>query len=103
MPRLIFTAAATKDLKRIRNFLRIKDAEAAQKVGRAIANSLHKLSQYPESGRPVGNMEDEFREQVIGFGATGYVALYHYDGLEEVVILAIRHQKEVGFELDSLK
>ncbi|NDV26779.1 type II toxin-antitoxin system RelE/ParE family toxin [Desulfovibrio sp. JC010] len=102
MPQLIFSAAATKDLKRIRQFLHTKDNEAAQRVGKTIARSLQQLAQLPESGRPVENMELEFREQIIGFGSTGYVALYRYDGFGPVVVLAIRHQKEAGFELDML-
>jgi plasmid stabilization system protein ParE len=37
----------------------------------------------------------EFREWIIGFGDTGYVALYRYDG-DTVIILAVRHQREAG-------
>jgi hypothetical protein len=41
-------------------------------------------------------MEPEYREWIIDFGDSGYVALYHYDG-ETAVILAVRHQKEAGY------
>ena len=40
-------------------------------------------------------MAPEFREWLISFGDSGYVALYRFDG-EEAVILAIRHQREAG-------
>jgi plasmid stabilization system protein ParE len=33
---------------------------------------------------------------MIDFGDSGYVARYHFDG-EVVTILAVRHQKEVGY------
>lgn len=38
----------------------------------------------------------EFREWLIDFGDSGYVARYHV-AVDEVMILAIRHQKEAGF------
>jgi plasmid stabilization system protein ParE len=41
-------------------------------------------------------MLPEFREWVIEFGSGAYVALYHYDG-KEVVILAVRHGREAGW------
>ncbi len=41
-------------------------------------------------------MEPEFRERVIVFGDSGYVVLYRYDG-DMAVILAIRHQREIGY------
>jgi plasmid stabilization system protein ParE len=41
-------------------------------------------------------MDDEFRDWIIDFGDTGYVARYSVDQ-QSVIILAVRHQKEVGF------
>ncbi|MEZ0472915.1 hypothetical protein [Luteimonas salinilitoris] len=41
-------------------------------------------------------MATEFREWLIGFGNSGYVALYRFDG-DSVSILAVRHQKETGY------
>jgi plasmid stabilization system protein ParE len=38
----------------------------------------------------------EFREWVIEFRQGAYVALYHYDG-KQVVILAVRHEREAGY------
>jgi len=48
-------------------------------------------------GRPVEELDAEFREWVIEFGNGGYVALYRFDG-KEVTILAVRHGRESGFE-----
>ena len=47
-------------------------------------------------GRPVKDMDDEFRDWIIVFGDSGYVALYRVDR-KSVTILALRHQREVGF------
>jgi plasmid stabilization system protein ParE len=47
-------------------------------------------------GRPIEDLPTEFREWIIDFGSGAYVALYHYDG-KEVVILAVRHGREAGY------
>ena len=47
-------------------------------------------------GRPIEDMPSEFREWVVDFGDSGYVVRYRIDG-DLVMILAVRHQKEVGF------
>ncbi len=47
-------------------------------------------------GRPVEDMDKEFRDWIIDFGNSGYVARYRIDG-STVTILAVRHQREVGF------
>lgn len=38
---------------------------------------------------------NEYRESLINFGGSGYVARYRFDG-DTVIILAVRHQKEGG-------
>jgi hypothetical protein len=42
------------------------------------------------------SLSPEFREWVIEFGSGAYLALYRYDG-KEVVILAVRHGRELGY------
>jgi plasmid stabilization system protein ParE len=43
-------------------------------------------------------MHGDIRELVISFGQTGYVALYRFVvPRDEVRVLAIRHQREIGF------
>jgi hypothetical protein len=42
--------------------------------------------------------EGELRELIISYGHSGYVALYRFVvSRDEVRILTIRHQREVGF------
>ena len=42
--------------------------------------------------------EAELRELVISYGRTGYVALYRFVvSRDEVRILALRHQRELGY------
>jgi plasmid stabilization system protein ParE len=53
------------------------------------------LGQHPLIGRAV---ESGCRELVISRGRSGYVALYRYDeARDDVLILAIRHQREAGY------
>ena len=42
-------------------------------------------------------MPPEFREWIIPFGYGAYVVLYWFDG-QEVVLLAIRHGREAGYQ-----
>jgi plasmid stabilization system protein ParE len=57
---------------------------------------LKVLARHPEIGRPVEELPPEFREWVIEFGVAAYVAIYHFDG-KEIVILAVRHSREAGY------
>lgn len=61
-----------------------------------IASAVELLARHPQIGRRV---EYYMRELVISHGKTGYVALYDFDPDQDVVvILAIRHQREAGYE-----
>jgi hypothetical protein len=42
-------------------------------------------------------MDPVFRQWLIDFGSSGYIAWYRFDG-DTTTILAVRHQKEVGYE-----
>lgn len=96
MPAVIFAPAAIRDLERLREFLRTKNPQAARCAGEAILHGVHILGSQPHLGRPVEDLPEEFREWLIDFGDSGYVARYRIDG-EAVVILAVRHQRETGF------
>jgi plasmid stabilization system protein ParE len=96
MPQVIITQTALADIARLRDFLRSKDAEAAQEAGNAIIQAIYSLRQFPERGRNVDWLGENYRELVIKFGGTGYVAIYRIDGLK-VSVLAVRHQKEAGY------
>lgn len=96
MPQVRFAPAAIRDLERLREFLRPKNPVAAQRAGEAILHAVQVLGLQPQIGRPIEDLPDEFREWVIDFGDSGYVARYRI-GLDAVTILAVRHQKEVGF------
>ena len=96
MSQVIFAPAAIRDLQRLRDFLRPKNPDAARRAGEAIRQGVRILGAQPRLGRMVDDLPEEFREWLIDFGDSGYIARYHIDG-DAVTILAIRHQKEAGF------
>jgi plasmid stabilization system protein ParE len=96
MPRVKWSLAAIKDLERLHHFLVPKNSESARRAIRTIREGVQLLATHPEIGRPVEEMPPEFREWVIEFGQGAYLALYHFDG-KEVVILALRHGREAVY------
>lgn len=96
MSRLIWSPSALLDVQRLYRFLAPKNSEAAKRAVQAIRQGVKVLEQQPGLGRPVEDMDDEFRDWIIDFGDTGYVARYRVDQ-HSITILAVRHQKEVGF------
>jgi len=84
------------DLDRLSAFLAAEDPAAASKTVELIIQALAILEAHPLVGRRV---EEGRRELVISRGRSGYVALYRFlPGADRVNVLAIRHQREAGFE-----
>jgi len=96
MPQLIWSPDALLDVQRLYRFLAPKNPDAARRAVKTIREGVRLLAQQPAVGRPIDDMEDQFRDWIIDFGDTGYVARYRVDR-QSVTILAVRHQKEVGF------
>ena len=96
MPRLIWSQPALLDVQRLYRFLTPKNLDAAQRAVRAIRQGVKVLAQQPGIGRPIADMPEEFREWIIDFGDSGYVARYRIES-DAVTIHAVRHQKEVGY------
>ena len=96
MPRLIWSPEALLDTQRLYRFLAAKSPDAAKRAVKAIREAVKILASSPEVGRPVAEMDQAFREWLVDFGDSGYIVLYRYDG-ETAVIVAVRHQKEVGY------
>jgi plasmid stabilization system protein ParE len=95
MPQIIYSPTAIRDLQRLREFLRSKNPAAAKRAAEVIIQAIKLLGFQPHMGRPVTDMPNIYREWVIDFGDSGYVARYHFAG-NAVTILAVRHQKEAG-------
>jgi plasmid stabilization system protein ParE len=75
-----------------------KSPEAAKRAAQTIAQHFLLLETTPTIGRPFVDVP-EWRELIIDFGDSGYVALYRHDpAIEVVYVLAFRHQKEAGYQ-----
>lgn len=96
MSRLIWTPNALADVQRLYRWLLPQDAEAATRAFATIRVGVRILAASPRIGRPVQDMDPDYREKLIDFGSSDYVALYRLDG-ETAAILAVRHQKESGY------
>ena len=96
MSRVIWSPAALLDVQRLYRFLALKNIDAAKRAVAAMRQGVGVLGQQPGIGRPIDEMPDEFREWIIDFGDSGYVARYRLDP-DVVTMLAMRHQKEVGY------
>lgn len=85
-------------MQRLVDFLRSASPESAPRLGDIMLRGLSLLREHPMIGRKV---DDRYRELVISHGRSGYLALYRYDPSEDLVlVLAIRHQREQGYEHD---
>jgi plasmid stabilization system protein ParE len=90
---LRFAPAALEDLERLAQFLRDSDPPAASRTIPMIIDGLRVLASHPLIGRPI---DAKRRELLIFRGRTGYLAQYTLRlAQDEVVILAVRHQREV--------
>ena len=96
MPGLIWSPAALKDVQRLYRFLAPKHPDAAKRAVQAIRQEVKILQLQHGLGRPVEDMEDKYRDWIIDFGDSGYVARYRV-AADTVIVLAVRHQKEAGF------
>lgn len=83
-------------LERIYLFLAEKNEDAARAAIKAIRDKAILLENYPNAGRPADDLEPEQRELLVPFGVSGYVILYRIEK-NIVYILAVRHQREVGY------
>ena len=96
MPRLIWSPQALGDVQRLYRFLALKNPAAARRAVQAIRETVQVVSQHPAVGRPVDEMENEYREWLVDFGDSGYVLFYRVDA-NNTVVLAVRHQRETGY------
>jgi len=95
MATIAHSARALAPLEHAFEFLVRQNPPVAVAAAVAIRSAVEMLAAHPLVGRP---REGELREFVISFGKTGYVALYRFlPHLEEVRILALRHQRELDY------
>jgi len=93
MPRIIYTPAAISDLVRLAKFLSTKDKLVAKRAISIIRSEIEKASILPDRYRPVPDLM-HFREIIIDFGSSGYIARFRYEQGGDIFIVRIKHQLE---------
>ena len=95
MARLSYSDRALRDLERLCDFLMASSPSAASATVDLVAEAVLVLERHPLIGRAV---ESGLRELTISRGRTGYVALYSFERSDDaVLVLATRHQRELGY------
>lgn len=88
---------ATKDVRRLRGFIKSANPRAAQRAAKRILEGVNILQDNPEAGVPVDNLTD-YRELMLSFGAGDYIIRYRRETATRVVIVRVRHSREDGFK-----
>jgi plasmid stabilization system protein ParE len=92
---VVYAAEALADLERLTELLLEQAPESAPAVLAHVTDAIEILVDHPLIGRRV---DGEMRELVILRGASGYIALYRFDPVRDIVrMLRVRHQREVGY------
>jgi plasmid stabilization system protein ParE len=92
---VVYSSRALAHLERAFEHLRSESSDAALAAAAAIRSAVESLAAHPLLGRRI---QGDIRELVISYGQTGYIALYRFVvPKDEVRMLAIRHQREIGF------
>lgn len=95
MATVVYSARALTHVERAFQFLHRENPAAAIAAAEVIRSAVENLALHPLLGRRV---HGDIRELVISYGQTGYVALYRFVvPKDDVRILALRHQREIGF------
>jgi plasmid stabilization system protein ParE len=96
--RVRLTAAAIEDLDRLYGFLLERDLQVAERALAAIEHGLALLAYSPFSCRKaLMQKSSRWRELLIPFGHSGYVALFEIDDARTVTVTAVRHQREEDY------
>ena len=95
---VFLTREAREDLRRLEDFLfemalQHGDLDLPARAVDAIRNEMRVLETNPYTCRKVSSNPFE-RELIIPFGGSGYVALFEIIGDDEVLVAALRHQRE---------
>jgi len=98
--RVRLTPQAQADLDRLFDFIIERelasatgDLDTAERAIAAIRAGVETLRTSPFTCRKAGD-SPFLRELLISFGASGYVALFEIVGRDQVIVAAIRHQRE---------
>jgi plasmid stabilization system protein ParE len=92
---VVYSRQAFSGLVRLADCLAKEAPAAAAAAIDVVRDGSEILERHPLVGRPC---EEGLREILISYRKSGYVALYTYEQRQDVVlVLALRHQREIGY------
>lgn len=92
------TAEALEDLERLYEFLVERDRDVAARALAAIERAFDLLAYSPFSCRKALLQKNpRWRELLIPFGHSGYVALFEIDDHRTTTVTGVRHQREEDY------
>jgi plasmid stabilization system protein ParE len=96
--RYVLEPEAQDDLERLYHFLLESSPEIAEAALERIYDSLGTLEIIPHSCRKAISIDGKaWRELIINFGRSGYLALFEIRTDDVVLVLAIKHQRESDY------
>jgi toxin ParE1/3/4 len=87
MAKVIWSDAAATDIEQIVDYIEARDADAAARIGATLFALGESLKDYPNRGRPVGNVKRELASVAPD------VLRYRVAG-DSVFILPVRHERQ---------
>jgi plasmid stabilization system protein ParE len=92
-----YAPRAAAKLMNLCEFYENLDVALGDRVRNTIVNALNPLIEHPGIGRPDIELP-KFREKVIRFGSSNFLALYYVDGVSgDVIIVSLRHEREMAY------
>ncbi len=96
MATVVITRRALADLERLFDFIAAQYPQKVREQILSVRKAFELLADHPLLGRAA---EKGRRELILSRGRYGYIAKYRWLPAEEIVlILAVRHQLEAGYE-----
>jgi plasmid stabilization system protein ParE len=90
---ILLSPDAVEDVERLRTFLDQKNLDAARRALASIWTAIDRLQEFPGLGMPTG--DDDIRQIVVRFGASGYIVRYAVLPEEgNILITRIWHGRE---------
>ncbi len=96
---IAFSETAKEDLERLHGFYLETDVALADRALDTILSAFETLQRHPYICRKAdgGTLGPQWRELLISFGATGYVALFEIQSESAILIAAVRSQRESDY------
>jgi plasmid stabilization system protein ParE len=86
---ILLSSEATSDIERVREFLHIKNPDAAV---RAIWAALERVEHFPNIGKTIGDCR--IRQVIVRFGRRGYIVRYRIQANDVIFVTRIWHGRE---------